>query len=362
MSPADFASFSNNAIAFASVVYVLAFLSHIAEWAFGRSLPASAVASSRGAVETPVSSPVAASVGSSVAEPVAAPVSSPGPAPVGSDGPPATTSYDGLAGDDEDLATKADRLEKFGRIGVALTVVAALLHLAGLVARGLGSDPARVPWGNMYEFAIAGAFGVTAIYLALLRRYSLRWLGIFVTGFSVVVLMLSVLLLYVPAGPLVPALHSYWLVIHVVAAVIATGAFTVGAMASALYLVKARVEARGDGPRTGYLARLPQASVLDRVSYRVHAFGFPVWTFAALIAGPIWAEYAWGRYWGWDPKEVWAFITWVVYAAYLHARATAGWRGRGAAVIALIGFATLMFNFVGINLFGSGLHSYSGLD
>lgn len=362
MSPADFASFSNNAIAFASVVYVLAFLSHIAEWAFGRSLPAPVTASGATSVPSSVVDPVGASVSAGSGAGSAAGDSGAS----GSAGDaPTTTSYDGgvEAGSDADeLAAKADRLEKFGRIGVALTVVAAALHLAGLVARGLGSDPARVPWGNMYEFAIAGAFGVTAIYLVLLRKYSLRWLGVFVTGFAVVVLMLSVLLLYVPAGPLVPALHSYWLVIHVVAAVIATGAFTVGAMASALYLVKARVEARGDGPRTGYLARLPKSSVLDRVSYRMHAFGFPVWTFAALIAGPIWAEYAWGRYWGWDPKEVWAFITWVVYAAYLHARATAGWRGKGAAVIALIGFATLMFNFVGINLFGSGLHSYSGLD
>jgi cytochrome c-type biogenesis protein CcsB len=151
-------------------------------------------------------------------------------------------------------------------------------------------------------------------------------------------------------------------VIHVVAAVIAAGAFAVGAIASALYLVKDRAERRADAPTTGYVARLPKAAVLDRVAYRVHAFGFPVWTFAALVAGPIWAEYAWGRYWGWDPKEVWAFITWVVYAAYLHARATAGWKGKGAAVIALVGFATLLFNFVGINLFGSGLHSYSGLD
>jgi cytochrome c-type biogenesis protein CcsB len=342
VSPADFASFSNNAIAFASVVYVLAFLSHVAEWAFGRSLPAAdAVA---------------------VGEPVA--VGAPAAAAPSYDGPAAADDVAvGRAADaDEELASKAQRLEKFGRIGVALTVVAAALHLAGLVTRGLGADPARVPWGNMYEFAVAGAFGVSAIYLALLRKYSLRWLGIFVTGFEVVVLMLAVLLLYVPAGPLVPALQSYWLVIHVVAAVIATGAFTVGAMASALYLVKARAERRTDASSTGYVARLPKAAVLDRVAYRVHAFGFPVWTFAALVAGPIWAEYAWGRYWGWDPKEVWAFITWVVYAAYLHARATAGWRGKGAAVIALIGFATLMFNFVGINLFGSGLHSYSGLD
>ena len=334
MSAADFAAFSNNAIAFASVVYVLALLSHLAEWAFGRSVPAD--------VEVPREQPVQVGAGTADAAP----------------------SYDrpGPAETDPDLVSKAHNLEKFGRIGVGLTVVAAALHLAGLVTRGLGADPARVPWGNMYEFAVAGAFGVTATYLLLLRRYSLRWLGVFVTGFSVVVLMLAVLLLYVPAGPLVPALQSYWLVIHVVAAVIASGAFTVGAMASALYLVKSRAEDRPDAPRTGYVARLPRAAVLDRVAYRVHAFAFPVWTFAALVAGPIWAEYAWGRYWGWDPKEVWAFITWVVYAAYLHARATAGWRGRAAAVIALIGFATVLFNFVGINLFGSGLHSYSGLD
>ncbi len=338
MSAADFASFSNNAIAFASVVYVLAFLSHVAEWAFGRSLPAADVAA------RPV-------------EPVA--VGAPAAAAPSYDG---GLLADAPGGGTTDLASKARNLEKFGRIGVALTVVAAVLHLAGLVTRGLASDPIRVPWGNMYEFAVAGAFGASAIYLVLLKKYSLRWLGIFVTGFSVVVLMLAVLLLYVPAGPLVPALHSYWLVIHVVAAVIATGAFTVGAMASVLYLVKGRAERRTDAATTGYVARLPKAAVLDRVAYRVHAFGFPVWTFAALVAGPIWAEYAWGRYWGWDPKEVWAFITWVVYAAYLHARATAGWRGRGAAVVALIGFATLMFNFVGINLFGSGLHSYSGLD
>ena len=340
MSPADLASFSNNAVAAASVVYVLALLSHLAEWAAGRSVPAEE-AMSVAAADRPVA--------------------------VGAGTAAAGSTYDtgetatGPAVDD-DLERRALRLDVFGRMGVALTIVAAGLHLAGLVARGLGSDPARVPWGNMYEFAVAGAFGVTATYLVLLRRYRLRWLGVFVTAFSVVTLMAAVLLLYVPAGPLVPALDSYWLVIHVVAAVIATGAFTVGAMASALFLVKSRAEARPDAPRTGYVARLPRSSVLDRVAYRVHAFAFPVWTFAALVAGPIWAEYAWGRYWGWDPKEVWAFITWVVYAAYLHARATAGWRGKGAAVIALVGFATLLFNFVGINLFGSGLHSYSGLD
>ena len=326
MTTADFAAFSNTAIAFASVAYALAFLSHLTEWSLARTLP----------VEELEPATVGAAVGTGGSS-----------APV-------------LEG--EALEQRSLRFEQLGRVGVALTMVAALVHAAGLVARGLGSDPVRVPWGNMYEFAVAGSLGVTLIYLALLRKYHLRWMGLLVAGFSVIVLMSAVLLLYVPAGPLVPALDSYWLVIHVIAAIIATGAFTVGAMASVLFLVKDRAERSGTARTTGYLARLPEASVLDRVAYRVHAWGFPVWTFAALVAGPIWAQYAWGRYWGWDPKEVWAFITWVVYAAYLHARATAGWRGGAASAIALVGFATLMFNFVGINLFGSGLHSYSGLD
>jgi cytochrome c-type biogenesis protein CcsB len=173
------------------------------------------------------------------------------------------------------------------------------------------------------------------------------------------VLGLSILV-YVPAGPLVPALDSYWLVLHVAAAAIAGAAFVVGAGTSALYLVKERAETRTGAPITsGLLGRLPTTAAMDRLAFQVHAFAFPLWTFAALIAGPIWAQNAWGRYWGWDPKEVWAFITWVVYAGYLHARATAGWRGRGAAVLALVGFLTFLFNFIGINLFGSGLHSYA---
>ena len=333
MTTADFATFSNNAIAFASLVYVLAFLSHVAEFAWGRNVPVTALARE----------PLQVGVGGS------------------------TTSYDAAAAIDVPAIDESDqaavqRVETFGRVGVSLTALACLLHLAGLVSRGLASDPIRVPWGNMYEFAVVGSFGVTVIYLLLTPKYKLRWLGLPVTSFAIVVLMLAVLLLYVPAGPLVPALHSYWLVIHVMAAATGAGAFAIGAMASVLFLVKERAERRGTVKTTGYIARLPEAKALDRVAYRVHAFGFPIWTFAALVAGPIWAQYAWGRYWGWDPKEVWAFITWVVYAAYLHARATAGWKGEAAAVIALIGFGTVLFNFVGINLFGSGLHSYSGLD
>jgi len=345
VTAADFASFSNNAIAFASVVFALAFLAHIAEWAMSRSVP---VAAARPGAAPVVSPPVYA--GAATRGEVAS-------ARAGAES--AGTSTEEVSLDGSDRVGREDRMEMFGRIGVSLTVLGTLLNLAGVVARAISAG--RVPWGNMYEFSTAGIVGVTAIYLLLLRRYSLRWMGVLVTGFALVVLMLSVLILYEPAGPLVPALDSYWLVIHVIAAIIATGAFVVGGMASALFLVKQRAEERHSERPAGYIARLPASATLDRVAYRLHAFGFPVWTFAALIAGPIWAEYAWGRYWGWDPKEIWAFITWVGYAAYLHARATAGWKGRTAAIIALVALATLLFNFVGINFFfGSGsMHSYA---
>jgi len=239
--------------------------------------------------------------------------------------------------------------------------VAASIHFVAVVSRGLAADPVRVPWGNMYEFTLTGTFMVVAGYLLLYRRYSLAWLAPVVTSFVLITLMVDVLLLYTPVVPLRDALQSPWLVIHVVAALTATGAFTLGGMCSILFLLKQRWETRHpDGQGGGYLARLPELAVLDRMAYRVHAFGFPIWTFAALIAGPIWAHYAWGRFWGWDPKEVWAFITWVVYAAYLHARATQGWKGRSAAIIALVGLATLWFNFVGINFFFGSGSQYAG--
>lgn len=237
-----------------------------------------------------------------------------------------------------------------GGIGGALTVLAALLLGLGVLARGLAAQ--RVPWGNMYEFGCAGILVALVAYLILLRAWSIDWIGAAVTGFGTTMLGAS-MLVYVPAGPLVPALHSYWLVIHVLAAMIAGAAFLIGGIASALYLLKERL------PTAGFLARVPSPDAIDRIAFRANAFAFPIWTFAALIAGPIWAQYAWGRYWGWDPKEVWALITWVVYAGYLHARVTAGWKGRAAAWLALVGFGCFLFNFVGVNLFVPGLHSYA---
>ncbi|MEI2670180.1 MAG: c-type cytochrome biogenesis protein CcsB [Marmoricola sp.] len=326
MTKEQFEAISDQAIAGAGVVYFLAAVATLAAWAAGRKVIA---ASAREAVM------------------------------VGADSP-AQSTPDPEVGD-------ADKMDLWSRIGLSLTILAASIHLIALVARGLAADPVRVPWGNMYEFTITATWVVVAGYLLLYKRYSLGWLAPIVTWFAVIMLMVSVLVLYQPVTPLRDALQSYWLVIHVIAAIIATGAFTIGGMCSILYLIKARWEdkqaTREDkgGSRGGYLARLPSLKSLDQMAYRTHAFGFPVWTFAALIAGPIWAHAAWGRYWNWDPKEVWAFVTWVVYAAYLHARATAGWKGKAAAIVALIGLATLWFNFVGINFFfGSGsMHSYA---
>ena len=315
MDPEQYASWSNLAVASATVVLGLAWLAFVAEWAFTR-------------------------VGASAASERVL---------VGAGGLSNASPNDAMAG--------RDRSDAAGRAGLALTVVGCGALALGVLTRGLAAG--RVPWGNMYEFATSGLLIAVLAYLLLVPALDVRWLGAWVTGFAVIVLGLA-FTVYVPAGPLVPALRSYWLVLHVSAAAIAGGAFVVGAGASALFLVKDRAERRTPlDQRTGYLWRLPASSAMDRVAHRVHAFAFPIWTFAALIAGPIWAQYAWGRYWGWDPKEVWAFITWVVYAAYLHARATAGWRGRGAAILALVGFLTFIFNFIGINLFADGLHSYA---
>jgi cytochrome c-type biogenesis protein CcsB len=256
-----------------------------------------------------------------------------------------------------DVERAGDRVAFFGRLGLLLMCIAVAVHFVALLGRGMSADPNRVPWGNMYEFTLTGTFVVAFFYLVLSRRWPLDWLAPLVVAFVLTLLMVAVLWLYDATGPLPEALNSYWLVIHVVSAILATGAFTLGGMTSVAYLLKRRASA----PDTGFWGRVPSLDKLDLISYRIHAFAFPVWTFAVLITGPIWAHQAWSSYWNWDPKEVWAFITWVVYAAYLHARTTAGWRGRNAAILALVGTLTLWFNFIGINYFStSSQHSYAG--
>jgi cytochrome c-type biogenesis protein CcsB len=251
--------------------------------------------------------------------------------------------------------------ERAGRMAVSVTVLGAALHLAALLLRGLAAH--RPPWGNMYEFTMAITFVAVASWLVVLGRdragaVVTRRLGVFVLLPVVLLMFVGGTVLYTQSAPVVPALRSYWLAVHVTAAVVASGVLLVAGVASVLHLV--RVSADRRERVGGFAARLPDAATLDRVAYRATRFAFPVWTFA-IIAGAIWAEAAWGRYWGWDPKETTAFVAWVVYAGYLHARATAGWRGGRAAWVNIAGFAVMVFNLFFVNLVVTGLHSYAGV-
>ncbi|PRX45566.1 cytochrome c-type biogenesis protein CcsB [Prauserella shujinwangii] len=259
-------------------------------------------------------------------------------------------------------ATPADRParsrpERIGRMGVALTVLGALLHLSALVLRGLATS--RVPWGNMYEYIMAVCFIAVVTWLVVVRKFPVRRLSALVLLPVVILMFVGGTMLYAVAAPVQPALQSYWLVIHVSAAAASSGVFLVPGVASVLYLIRARHD-RDPAAFARFGPRLPGADVLDRIAYRTTVFAFPVFTFGVLC-GAIWAEAAWGRFWGWDPKETTAFVAWVVYAAYLHSRATAGWRGQRAAVINVVGFAVTVFNLFFVNLVTTGLHSYAGV-
>ena len=254
--------------------------------------------------------------------------------------------------------TKLDfsRTERVGRLATAFMVLGFLLLLPGVIFRGISAN--RVPWGNMYEFSITGALTFSGAYLFALKKYKLRWLGLPAALSTLLTLGTAVTLLYRPSAPLMPALKSPWLVIHVSAAIISGGVFLLANCIAGTYLILDRYEQKGARPV--WAEKLPTLESLDNLSYRLVALVFPLWTFS-VIAGAIWAEAAWGRYWGWDPKETWAFITWVAYAAYLHARVTIGWRGRKAAWLCLLAGSTFLFNYIYINVWGTGRHTYSGL-
>ena len=247
------------------------------------------------------------------------------------------------------------------RTGYSLTVLAFIVELGADIFRGIAAG--RVPWANMYEFSMTGTLLIVGVFLVVTLRYDLRFLGSFVTGLVLILLGISSMRYYVEVAPLPPALQSYWLVIHVMVAIIATGFFAIGFALSAVQLLQTRREtqiADGRPAPLRFLATLPSSGTLENLAYRINIVGFILWTFT-LMAGAIWAEKAWGRYWGWDTKEVWTFIIWVVFAGYIHARATRGWRGSRSAWLAIIGFSAVMFNFGIVNVFFKGLHSYSGL-
>ncbi len=277
-------------------------------------------------------------------------------------GPSAPASSDTAAGAGTGPAASRWPSGFWLRLAFGLTCIGVTGHVLAILTRGLAEH--RTPWGNMYEFIAAFTCMAVLVLVAASVRYRAYYLGLFVLLPVVLALGIDLTLVYTPAGQLVPALQSYWIAIHVTAMIVAIGLFIFGAVVTTLYLIAERSQRRltaGLPSRAaGIMQHLPGAVVLDRLSYRSILFAFPVWTFG-VMAGAIWADHAWGRYWGWDPKETWSFITWVVYAMYLHARATAGWRGKRAAYIQLAGFACLLFNVVGINLWVSGLHSYAGM-
>ena len=242
------------------------------------------------------------------------------------------------------------------RVAMALTVIGWLLHVTGVVLRGFAAG--YVPWSNMYGFALTATGIAVGVFLAVQFWQDLRFLGAYIVGFALIFLGLATVNFYVAVVPVPPPLQSVWLVIHVFVATLGTGFFAIGAGLSLVQLLQARREAGGSAPR--FLETLPNAEQPENLAYRVILIGFVFWTFT-LIAGAIWAQRAWGRYWGWDTKEVWTFIIWVIFAGYIHARATRGWRGSRSAWLAIVGFGAVLFNFTIVNLFFKGLHSYSGL-
>ncbi|KAB1655695.1 c-type cytochrome biogenesis protein CcsB [Pseudoclavibacter chungangensis] len=247
------------------------------------------------------------------------------------------------------------------RIAMWIMGLGFAVHLAAAILRGIAAG--RVPWSNMYEFSMTFTLLIVLVFFAVQFWTDVRFLGTFITGFAVLWLNLTTLGFYVDVVPLAPALQSAWLVIHVFIASLATGCLALGFGLSVFQLLQTRRAANARAGRVSkirFLQALPDTDRLENLAYRINVVGFILWTFT-LICGAIWAEQAWGRYWGWDTKEVWTFIIWVVYAGYIHARATRGWRGTPSAWLSIVGFLTVLFNFGIVNVFFKGLHAYSGL-
>jgi cytochrome c-type biogenesis protein CcsB len=358
---------SNDFLIAALVFYSLSVVAFAGDFAFGRPRRAGSAAHGQQARERAgaLAAVGAASVAAATDAPPDSVVVPPGPA--GQAGVAAAGSPAAVPDSMPEVAVPP--LRAIGQAGrwvqaaMALAAVGVVAHTVAVVTRGLAVH--RAPWGNMYEFVTALTCVAAIFFLFVMVRYRAWTLGVFVMGAVVVALGLAETLIYTAAGQLVPALQSYWLDIHVTAMTLATGIFFVAAVLGVVYLAvdryNRRVAAGRAVPGNGIVRRLPSIEQLDRLTYRTVVFGFPVWTFG-VIAGAIWADQAWGRYWGWDPVETWAFITWVLYAAFLHARATAGWRGRRAHYIQLLGFTSLMFNILVVQVFLAGLHSYAGVS
>ena len=282
-----------------------------------------------------------------------------GTAPAGRTG--TLTSLRPVSGGGPGSGSAPHRRSRARGIARSTTVLGLILQVAAVVLRGVAAG--RTPWANMYEFALVGSMVAVAVLLIVLRGRDLPFLGVAVTGLTVLSLALALLVFFIKADGVQPALDTYWIVIHVGVAITATGVFTGAVAASVLQLLRGSRDRGGaalSAPRWRWLDTVPRTTELEALSFRLNAIGFVLWTFT-VIAGAIWAEHAWGRYWGWDPKEVWSFVVWTVYAGYLHARSTRGWSGSRAATFVLVGYACVLANFTLVNLFFTGKHTYSGL-
>lgn len=255
------------------------------------------------------------------------------------------------------VPSKRANRRRGARVGTALVVLAVLLHVGAVLTRAL--SVMRVPWGNMMEFVLTATAITVLVYLIVMVKKDVRYLGTFVSGGVLLALGLAITVFYTPAAKLIPALDSYWIAIHVPIAILSTALLSISAILALFQILKTVHETK-DPKWLRFMQRLPASTDLERISYTIAAVGFITWTFT-LIAGAIWAEVAWSRYWGWDTKEIWTFVVWVVYAAYLHARATRGWGPTRVAVLNIIGIASVIFNFTVVNVYFNGLHSYSGL-
>ena len=270
----------------------------------------------------------------------------------------------GSAGSSASGTASAQPRYLWARLGTVLTALGFVFHLVATILRGVAAG--RVPWSNMYEFALTGLLLIIAVYLVVLTRFDLRFLGSLMTGLAVLLLGGATLAFHVEVVPLADPLKSVWLVVHVFVASLATALFALAFGLSVVQLIQTRrerklAEASADAATTrSFLRTVPNADALESLAYRFAIVGFIFWTFT-LIAGSIWANDAWGRFWGFDTKEVWTFVIWVLYAGYIHARATRGWRGTRSAWLSIIGFTAVLFNFTIVNVFFKGLHAYSGL-
>jgi cytochrome c-type biogenesis protein CcsB len=258
------------------------------------------------------------------------------------------------------VAYLAFRTRAVGNIATGLAALGVVVHTVGLALRWVESyrmGIGHAPLSNMYESMSFFALCVMAAYLVVEWRFKAKTLGAVVAPIAFIILASNALFFPDDIRPLVPALQSDWLLYHVITSFVSYGAFAVSFGVSLLYLVKMKAE-KGGLREGSILGMFPDLKVLDEVNYKSIAVGFPLLSLG-IITGAAWANYAWGTYWSWDPKETWSLITWFIYAAYLHARMTRGWHGKRAAWLSIIGFAAVVFTYFGVNFLLSGLHSYA---